>query len=106
MDDKSQYRIPLEELTRELEKRHAAERQLAELQLQIQGPRPSVKLLGWDDLVAKGIDDCKATIYRKIKAGRFPPPIYPGKSPAWPEHEIDAYIMGLIAKRDASLVEA
>ena len=64
-----------------------------------------VKLLGWDDLQAKGIKDSKATIYRKIKAGRFPQPVYPGKSPAWPEHEIDAYILSLIAKRDASKLE-
>jgi hypothetical protein len=30
-----------------------------------------VRLLGWDDLRAKGIKDSKPTIYRKIKAGRF-----------------------------------
>jgi prophage regulatory protein len=64
-----------------------------------------VKLLGWDDLRAKGIKDSKPTIYRKIKAGKFPKPIYPGKSPAWPEHEIDAHILSLIVKRDASVVE-
>ena len=65
-----------------------------------------VKLLGWDDLQAKGIKDSKATIYRKIKTGTFPRPVYPGKSPAWPEHEIDAHIFSLIAKRDASKTEA
>ena len=64
-----------------------------------------VKLLGWDDLRAKGIKDSKPTIYRKIKAGKFPPPVYPGKSPAWPENEINAYILSLIAQRDASLAE-
>ena len=46
-----------------------------------------VRLLGWDDLRAKGIKNSKPTIYRKIKAGRFPRPIYPGKSPAWVEWE-------------------
>ena len=40
-----------------------------------------VRLLGWDDLRAKGIKDSKPTIYRKIKAGRFPRPIYPGERP-------------------------
>jgi predicted DNA-binding transcriptional regulator AlpA len=64
-----------------------------------------VKLLSWDDLQARGIKDSKPTIYRKIKSGRFPKPVYPGKSPAWPEHEIDAHILALIAQRDASVVE-
>ena len=35
-----------------------------------------VRLLGWEDLRAKGIKDSKPTIYRKIKDGRFPRPIY------------------------------
>jgi predicted DNA-binding transcriptional regulator AlpA len=65
-----------------------------------------VKLLGWDELKERGIKDSKPTIYRKVKAGRFPAPVYPGKSPAWPEHEIDAHILGLIAERDASTTEA
>jgi len=64
-----------------------------------------IKLLCWDGLRARGIKDSKPTIYRKIKAGKFPTPVYPGKSPAWPEHEIDAYIVGLIAQRDASTTE-
>jgi predicted DNA-binding transcriptional regulator AlpA len=64
-----------------------------------------IRLLGWDDLRAKGIKDSKPTIYRKIKAGRFPPPIYPGKSPAWLEREIDNHILGLVAQRDSSTRE-
>lgn len=63
------------------------------------------RLLGWDDLRAKGIVASKATLWRRIKAGKFPAPVYPGKSPAWPEHEIDSYILSLIAQRDASSVE-
>ena len=68
----------------------------------------SVRLLSWDDLRAKGIKDSKPTIYRKIKRkdGSFPKPVYPGKSPAWIEHEVDAYIMGLVTARDASKMEA
>ena len=54
-----------------------------------------LRLLGWDDLRAKGIADSKPTIYRKIKSGRFPVPIYLGKSPSWPEHEIDVHIRRL-----------
>jgi prophage regulatory protein len=64
-----------------------------------------MRLLGWDDLRAKGIKDSKPTIYRKIKAGKFPAPVYPGKSPAWPEHEIDNHIRNLITQRDAALAE-
>ena len=61
-----------------------------------------LRLLGWDALRARGIKNSKPTIYRKIKAGKFPAPVYPGKSPAWPEHEIEAHILTLIAQRDAS----
>jgi predicted DNA-binding transcriptional regulator AlpA len=61
----------------------------------------TVRLLGWDDLRAKGIKDSKPTIYRKVKDGRFPRPIYPGKSPAWVEAEVDAHLLSLIAQRDA-----
>jgi len=61
----------------------------------------TVRLLGWDDLRAKGIKDSKPTIYRKVKDGRFPRPIYPGKSPAWVEAEVDAHLRSLIAQRDA-----
>ena len=60
-----------------------------------------IRLLGWDDLRARGIKDSKPTIYRKIKAGKFPPPVYPGKSPAWPEYEIETHILSLIARRDS-----
>jgi predicted DNA-binding transcriptional regulator AlpA len=63
-----------------------------------------VRLLGWDDLRAKGIKDSKPTIYRKIKNGRFPRPIYPGKSPAWVESEVDSHLLSLIAQRDAGEV--
>ena len=64
-----------------------------------------VRLLGWDDLKQRGIKYSRPTLYRKIAAGKFPRPVYAGKSPAWPEHEIDAYILGLIAQRDAGTPE-
>ena len=64
----------------------------------------TIRLLGWEDLRPKGIKVSQPTIYRKIKAGKFPPPVYPGKSPAWPEHEIDAPLLSLIAQRDAAEV--
>ena len=50
----------------------------------------SINLLSWDDLRDRGIKNLKPTIYRKIKAGKFPRPVYPGKSPAWPSSEVDA----------------
>jgi len=81
--------------------RNGAQTQDKEMNADIQ----QIRLLGWDDLRAKGIKDSKPTIYRKIKAGKFPAPVYPGKSPAWPEHEIDAHIIGLIAQRDSSTRE-
>ena len=64
-----------------------------------------VRLLGWDDLRDRGIKDSKPTIYRKIKSGKFPKPIYPGKSPAWVEQEVDAHLLSLIARRDAGGAE-
>ena len=60
-----------------------------------------IRLLGWEDLRAKGVKASKPTIYRKVKEGKFPVPIYLGKSPAWPEHEIDAFIADFIAQRNA-----
>jgi predicted DNA-binding transcriptional regulator AlpA len=59
-----------------------------------------VRLLGWEELRAKGITSSKPTIYRRIKAGQFPKPVYPGKSPAWVESEVDAHLLSLIAQRD------
>ncbi len=41
-----------------------------------------VRLLGWDDLKARGITVSKPTIYRKVKEGKFPAPIYASKFPA------------------------
>lgn len=64
-----------------------------------------IRLLNWEDLRARGIKDSKPTIYRKIKAGKFPTPVYNGKFPAWLESEINAHIMGLIAARDAFWTE-
>ena len=67
-------------------------------------PPPPLKLLGWDGLRAKGIKNSKVTVYRKLKhrPPLFPRPVYPGKFPNWIEHEIDLYILWLIAQRDAS----
>ncbi len=58
-----------------------------------------VRLLGWDDLKARGITVSKPTIYRKVKEGKFPAPIYVSKFPAWIESEIDAYLRHLAGDR-------
>jgi hypothetical protein len=67
------------------------------------GPLPyPLKLLGWDGLRAKGIKDSKVTVYRKLKHDPplFPRPVYHGKFPSWPEHEIGWFIEWLMAQRD------
>ena len=63
----------------------------------------SIKLLSWSDLRDRGIKNSKPTLYRKIKSGKFPKPVYPGKSPAWPESEINAHMLSLIAQRDGGV---
>jgi predicted DNA-binding transcriptional regulator AlpA len=59
-------------------------------------------LIGKTGLRAKGIQFNDSTIYRKEKTGEFPKHVLVGNKRAWPEHEIDAYIESLIAKRDAT----
>jgi predicted DNA-binding transcriptional regulator AlpA len=44
-----------------------------------------IRLLNWDDLKQRGIKYSRPTLYRKIAAGKFPRPVYAGKSPAWPD---------------------
>ncbi len=58
-----------------------------------------VQLIGWDGLKAKGIKISKPTIYRKMKEGKFPAPIYVSKFPAWIEREVDDYLLSLAGDR-------
>ena len=60
-------------------------------------------LLSISDLRAKkGIVFSKCHLDRMIKEGRFPKPIWLGpRRRAWPEVEIDQWIDGKIAERDA-----
>jgi predicted DNA-binding transcriptional regulator AlpA len=62
-------------------------------------PNTPVHLIGWDGLKAKGIRVSKPTIYRKVKEGKFPAPIYVSKFPAWIEREIDDYLLALAGDR-------
>ena len=59
-----------------------------------------MKLIDREGLRAKGITFNKVTIWRKLKAGEFPRPIFIGNRHAWVEAEIDEYIARLVAARD------
>ena len=57
------------------------------------------KLLGGTISEPRGSKTQSPPSIRRIKAGKFPKPVYPGKSPAWPEPEIDA--LPSVADRDS-----
>ena len=62
----------------------------------------SRRLLGYDDLRAKGIKYSKSQINRLIKDRKFPRPVAgAGKANAWVEDEIDQYVDSLVAARDS-----
>jgi predicted DNA-binding transcriptional regulator AlpA len=61
-----------------------------------------VKLLDKAGLKAKGIAWNQSTLWRKVTLGEFPKPVVVGNRNHWIESEVDAYIQGLIAKRDAA----
>jgi predicted DNA-binding transcriptional regulator AlpA len=56
-------------------------------------------LIGRDGLRTKGIGFDDSTIYRKVKAGKFPKPVKMGNRHCWIETEVDDYIDSLIAER-------
>ncbi len=58
------------------------------------------KLLRLREVVAK-CGASKSTVYREMKAGRFPRPVRLGaKSSAWVESEVDKFIERLRRERD------
>jgi prophage regulatory protein len=58
-------------------------------------------VLRYDDLKDIGIPWSRKTVYAKIRAGQFPPPIYlGGNTSAWVAAEIHDWIKGRIAERD------
>jgi predicted DNA-binding transcriptional regulator AlpA len=65
-----------------------------------------MRLLSWEDLRERGIQHSRSQLWRKIRQGSFPRPVYVGKFPAWPEAEIDTYIESLVARRDGKVMEA
>lgn len=62
-----------------------------------------MRLLGFEDLKARGIKFTRDHVRRLGKAGRFPRPIHlgGGRRIAFVEAEIDAYVEAQIAARDA-----
>jgi predicted DNA-binding transcriptional regulator AlpA len=62
-------------------------------------PNTPVQLIDWGGLKKKGIGVSKPTIYRWVKQGKFPTPIYVSKSPTWIEREVDEYLLSLAGGR-------
>jgi prophage regulatory protein len=66
-----------------------------------------MRLLGYDDLRARGIRYSRTHIWRMVRAGRFPAPVQIGAGRnAWVEEEIDALIRQRIAERDGTAPKA
>lgn len=54
------------------------------------------------DLEARGIPASRATLWRRVKAGTFPPPVKLGsRRNGWPADEIDAWQKARLAERGA-----
>jgi prophage regulatory protein len=61
-----------------------------------------MRLLSLEDLkTQKGIRFSRVHTHRLVKAGRFPVPVKLGSRNAWVESEIDEYLKGCVAERDA-----
>lgn len=44
----------------------------------------------------------RATVYRAIANGDFPPPVKIGRVSRWPASEVSSFVAGLSARRDAT----
>jgi len=63
-----------------------------------------VRLLSADDLRARGVRLSKSQLYNLMKKGSFPRPIkVGGRSVAWPEAEIEAWLQQRIDDRDEAV---
>jgi predicted DNA-binding transcriptional regulator AlpA len=61
-----------------------------------------MRLLSYAELHAvKGIQGTRQTIWRKVRAGKFPPPVKDGARNGWIDEEIDRHIEAMRAERDA-----
>jgi len=62
-----------------------------------------MRILNYDGLQAQGIPYSKVQLWRLEKVGKFPKRIPLGAARhGWPDEEIDEWIRGRIAARDAS----
>jgi prophage regulatory protein len=62
-----------------------------------------MRMLGWDDLKARGIPWTRQHIYRLIRKGEFPPPVKLGpQTNVWPEPTIDRFLNDRVAARNAT----
>jgi prophage regulatory protein len=59
-----------------------------------------MRILDKDGLKAKGVDLNDSTLWRLMRAGKFPKAILIGNRRGWVESEIDQYLEKLIAARD------
>jgi len=65
------------------------------------------EIFRFEDLKDIGIKWSRRTVYAKIRAGQFPPPIHlGGNTSAWVAAEISDWIKGRIAERDNASPEA
>ena len=63
----------------------------------------AMRLLSHDALKEKGISYSKTQLWRLAKQGKFPSPVRLGTNRnAWVEREIDEWVEGKIAERDAT----
>jgi hypothetical protein len=61
-----------------------------------------IRILGWEDLRARGERRSKSQIRRAWKAGSFPAPAgYTGRSPFWTDAQWDEHVAALIAQHAA-----
>ena len=54
-------------------------------------PSPVEKLVN-SNTVCESLSICRATLYKAINAGKFPPPIKIGAASRWPQSAITAFI--------------
>jgi len=60
--------------------------------------------LSFADLRVRGIKYSRCQIWRRVKAGTFPPPVKLSASRnVWLERDIDAWMAALVAERDEGL---
>jgi prophage regulatory protein len=59
-----------------------------------------IRLLGYDDLIARGLRFSKPYLWKLERAGRFPKRVSGGRRLAWIESEIDDYLRAMITQRD------